>query len=201
MHGIPRISLLFALIGLALTACSSTGKAKSSVASPARYVLPNGARVLIQEYPSSEVVAVQLWVRAGGAMKPQIGHSAPSRAHALPGGLTREGLRRPRRRGGRGADHRHPRSTTRTTVQLPAPRVAWYDLLADIAPLNLDSTELGSRRKTSSRRCGWLRTPSHRPPALRDGVRHPPVWGPVLGTPRSSEAHAGHAARWAALRS
>jgi len=33
---------------------------------PTRYVLNNGVRVLVQEYRSSEVVAVQLWVRAGG---------------------------------------------------------------------------------------------------------------------------------------
>jgi zinc protease len=33
---------------------------------PVRYVLPNGAAVVIQELRASEVVAVQLWVRAGG---------------------------------------------------------------------------------------------------------------------------------------
>jgi zinc protease len=33
---------------------------------PVRHVLPNGVRVVIQEYRSSDVVAVQLWVRAGG---------------------------------------------------------------------------------------------------------------------------------------
>src|SRR5213593_3303841 len=66
MHGIPRILVVFALTGLALTACSSTGKAKASVAAPTRSVLHNGVRVLIQEYPFGEVVTVQLWVRAGG---------------------------------------------------------------------------------------------------------------------------------------
>jgi zinc protease len=33
---------------------------------PGRHVLPNGVRVVIQEHRSSEVVALQLWVKAGG---------------------------------------------------------------------------------------------------------------------------------------
>jgi zinc protease len=33
---------------------------------PARHVLPNGIPVIIQEHRASDVVAVQLWVRAGG---------------------------------------------------------------------------------------------------------------------------------------
>ena len=67
MRRIPRISLAFAL-AVALGACSTATKVKPSTAvGPAtRYVLHNGVRVLVQEYPSSEVVAVQLWVRAGG---------------------------------------------------------------------------------------------------------------------------------------
>jgi len=68
MHRIARVFLLFGLGGLALAACSSVAKARAPIAvqAPTRYVLHNGVRVLIQEYPSSEVVAVQLWVRAGG---------------------------------------------------------------------------------------------------------------------------------------
>jgi zinc protease len=68
MHWIPRISLAFGLGVLGLVACSTATKVQSSAAPqvPTRYVLHNGVRVLIQEYPSSEVVAVQLWVRAGG---------------------------------------------------------------------------------------------------------------------------------------
>ena len=34
-------------------------------ASPVRHVLPNGIPVIIQEHRASDVVAVQLWVRAG----------------------------------------------------------------------------------------------------------------------------------------
>lgn len=68
MHWIPRIFLVFGLTGLGLAACSTTTRVKSptAVEAPTRHVLHNGVRVLIQEYPSSEVVAVQLWVRAGG---------------------------------------------------------------------------------------------------------------------------------------
>src|SRR5436309_7101361 len=68
MHRMMRIVLLFGLGGLVVAACSSAGKAGSpiTVEGPTRHVLHNGVRVLVQEYPSSEVVAVQLWVRAGG---------------------------------------------------------------------------------------------------------------------------------------
>src|SRR5438093_1250491 len=68
MLGIPRVLLPFGLCGLVLVGCSITGSAKPppAVEAPTRHVLHNGVRVLVQEYPSSEVVAVQLWVRAGG---------------------------------------------------------------------------------------------------------------------------------------
>jgi zinc protease len=68
MLWIPRISLAFGLSVLGLAACSTATQVKASAApqAPIRYVLHNGVRVLVQEYPSSEVVAVQLWVRAGG---------------------------------------------------------------------------------------------------------------------------------------
>ena len=68
MHWIPRISLAFGLSVLGLAACSTATQVKPPAApqAPIRYVLHNGVRVLVQEYPSSEVVAVQLWVRAGG---------------------------------------------------------------------------------------------------------------------------------------
>src|SRR4029077_18657093 len=68
MHWIPQISLAFALSVLGVVACSTATKMKPPAAPqvPTRYVLHNGVRILIQEYLSSEVVAVQLWVRAGG---------------------------------------------------------------------------------------------------------------------------------------
>src|SRR5262249_36162044 len=68
MHRIARIFFAFWLRGPAPPASSAPSPAGSPIAvqAPTRYVLHNGVRVLIQEYPSSEVVAVQLWVRAGG---------------------------------------------------------------------------------------------------------------------------------------
>ena len=68
MRWISGISLAFGLSALGLAACSTATQVKASAApqAPIRYVLHNGVRVLVQEYPSSEVVAVQLWVRAGG---------------------------------------------------------------------------------------------------------------------------------------
>lgn len=66
MLRIPRILLVLGLSGLALTACAGKANPLVAVEPPTRNVLHNGVRVLIQEYPASEVVAVQLWVRAGG---------------------------------------------------------------------------------------------------------------------------------------
>jgi zinc protease len=59
------LALLVALVG---TACSvPRSRSSTPVAAPAsRHVLPNGVRVVIQEHRSSEVVALQLWVKAGG---------------------------------------------------------------------------------------------------------------------------------------
>src|SRR5687768_16250392 len=59
------IALLVALFG---TACSASRPqpAPPSSAPPGRHVLPNGVRVVIQEHSSSDVVALQLWVKAGG---------------------------------------------------------------------------------------------------------------------------------------
>ncbi len=61
----PRIAL--ALFVLCASACSVAKSAPSTSTArvPSRHVLPNGVRVVIQEYPASEVVALQLWVRAG----------------------------------------------------------------------------------------------------------------------------------------
>src|SRR5438552_3181080 len=65
---LPLAVLLGLLIGLPSSACTLMRAAQTSpdVRAPVRHVLPNGVRVLVQEYRSSEVVAVQLWVRAGG---------------------------------------------------------------------------------------------------------------------------------------
>jgi len=65
MFAMTRIAfaLLVTLFG---TACSvSRSPTIPAGAPPLRHVLSNGVRVVIQEHTSSEVVALQLWVRAG----------------------------------------------------------------------------------------------------------------------------------------
>lgn len=58
---------MMVLIGLSLSACAIVhGSDSEQSTRPVRYVLPNGVGVVIQELGASEVVAVQLWVRAGG---------------------------------------------------------------------------------------------------------------------------------------
>jgi zinc protease len=65
----PATDLLVALLlALAVQGCAGAQAPQPAPArqGPVRHVLPNGVRVIIQEFRSSEVVAVQLWVRAGG---------------------------------------------------------------------------------------------------------------------------------------
>jgi zinc protease len=47
------------------SAVRTTGRPTSVAAIPTRHVLPNGIPVIIQEHRGSDVVALQLWVRAG----------------------------------------------------------------------------------------------------------------------------------------
>jgi zinc protease len=60
--------LLIVLVagGCSVSPSSSPLRAATSVPGPTRHVLPNGIPVIIQEHRASDVVAVQLWVRAGG---------------------------------------------------------------------------------------------------------------------------------------
>ncbi len=145
--------LLFVLTGLALTACSSTGKAKSSVAAPARYVLHNGVHVLVQEYPSSEVVAVQLWVRAGGRDEAA---TELGLAHYLEHMLFKGTTTRAKGFVDRDVEGVGGRINAGTSldftyyyVVLPASRaVATIEMLADIAVnSSLDETELELEKK------------------------------------------------------
>jgi len=64
---LPAKFLLPLLVALAVQGCARTQAPRSAPPPqvPMRHVLPNGVRVIIQEFRSSEVVAVQLWVRAG----------------------------------------------------------------------------------------------------------------------------------------
>lgn len=59
------LALLVALLGSGCSSISKTQSAGRAASPPVRHVLPNGVRVVIQEHRSSEVVALQLWVKAG----------------------------------------------------------------------------------------------------------------------------------------
>src|SRR5262245_46252986 len=60
-----RIALAL-LVALLVTACSVPRAQRGGPTSPLiRHVLPNGVRLVVQEHGSSDVVALQPWVRAG----------------------------------------------------------------------------------------------------------------------------------------
>ncbi len=65
---LPLARIALALLVLLQAACSlsrSTGSPRPA-STPIRQVLPNGVRILVEEHRTSEVVALQLWVAAGG---------------------------------------------------------------------------------------------------------------------------------------
>jgi zinc protease len=194
MHWIPRISLAFGLTVLGLAACSSATKVKSSTAAeaPTRYVLHNGARVLIQEYPSSEVVAVQLWVRAGGR------DEAPTElglAHYLEHMLFKGTTTRSKGFVDRDVEGVGGRMNAGTSLDftfyhavLPASRaVATIEMLADISVNStLDETELELEKKVviEEMRLSEDTPPRHLSRQLYGMVFDSHPYGrPVLGTP------------------
>ena len=68
MPAVTRIALAL-LVVLAASACSVArrpAQVPRIVTAPTRYVLANGVPVIVQEHRTSDVVAVQLWVKAGG---------------------------------------------------------------------------------------------------------------------------------------
>ena len=67
MHSCSRI-VLVGLVLVTLVACRTAAPLSPTDALPApeRHVLDNGVRVVIQEHRTSAVVALQLWVHAGG---------------------------------------------------------------------------------------------------------------------------------------
>jgi zinc protease len=68
----PAVRMILALlIVVACSGCSvarptATAAADPPARTPARHVLPNGIPVIIEELRASDVVALQLWVKAGG---------------------------------------------------------------------------------------------------------------------------------------
>jgi len=72
MSLLTRIGLAFVLVTL-WGGCSlvrPTAGPAPGLAGPARYVLPNGVPVIIEEHRASDVVALQLWVQAGADLLP-----------------------------------------------------------------------------------------------------------------------------------
>jgi len=64
-----RLRSIAALVVLLLGGCATTttrAPARDALPVPSREVLANGLRVIIQEYPASDVVALHLWVGVGG---------------------------------------------------------------------------------------------------------------------------------------
>jgi zinc protease len=58
--------LLVLMVSGGCSAVRPSTPATASASAPVRHVLPNGVPVIIQEHRASDVVALQLWVRAGG---------------------------------------------------------------------------------------------------------------------------------------
>jgi zinc protease len=63
---LARVALAPLLLVLSACALSGSKPPASSPALPSRQVLPNGVRVIVEEHRTSDVVALQLWVGAGG---------------------------------------------------------------------------------------------------------------------------------------
>jgi predicted Zn-dependent peptidase len=62
-----RLLSIAALVVLPVAGCATfRAPARDALAGPSREVLANGLRVIIQEYPASDVVALHLWVGVGG---------------------------------------------------------------------------------------------------------------------------------------
>jgi len=58
-------ALLVIVVGGGCSASRASSRPAALTPRPVRYLLPNGMPVIIQEHRTSDVVAVQLWVRAG----------------------------------------------------------------------------------------------------------------------------------------
>jgi len=61
----PALAVLL-VVGSACSLTRGTPAPPPAASVPTRHVLPNGVRVVVQEFRTSEVTALQLWVRAGG---------------------------------------------------------------------------------------------------------------------------------------
>ena len=142
----PCVVLAFLLLAIA-SACA-TGRSTPAAPIPSRHVLPNGVRVVIEEHRRSDVVALQLWVEAGGrdetsveaGLAHYLEHMLFKGTTARPGGFIDrevEGVGG-RMNAGTSLDY------TYYHMLLPAPRaLAGIETLADISvSASLDETQL-----------------------------------------------------------
>src|ERR1700741_4721732 len=146
----PALSIIFLL-----NACSVTRSTPPTDASrtPVRHVLSNGARVIVQEFRSSDTAAVQLWVRAGGRDEAA---SELGLAHYLEHMLFKGTTTRPKGFVDRDVEGLGGRMNAGTSLDftfyhaiLPSRRVlASIEMLADIGVNSvLDETELELEKK------------------------------------------------------
>jgi len=134
-----RIALAL-LVALSTSGCTAARQAPTPrvSAAPARYVFPNGVRVVIEEQRTSDAVAVQLWVKAGGRDEAA---SELGLAHYLEHMLFKGTSTRPGRFIDREVEGNGGRMNAGTSLDytyyhmvLPARRaVAGVEILADIA--------------------------------------------------------------------
>ena len=110
----------------------------SPPAAPIRHALPNGIRVVVQNYRASEVVALQLWVRAGGrdesatelGLAHYLEHMVFKGTSSRPGGFVEREVEGVGGRMNAGTSHDY----TYYHVLLPARQArAGIELLADIS--------------------------------------------------------------------
>src|SRR3989475_6618555 len=152
---LPRGLVLTLLIGLPVSGCTIARSPQPSpvIQAPVRHVLPNGVRVIIQEFRSSEVVAVQLWIRAGGRDETALELGL---AHYLEHMLFKGTTTRARGFVDRDVEGVGGRMNAGTSLDftfyhavLPAPRAAaTIEMLADISVNSiLDETELELEKK------------------------------------------------------
>jgi zinc protease len=139
MHRLASIALAL-LLGVVPTACAGrpATRADASRSTTTRHVLPNGVRVVVEPRPTANVVAVQLWVGAGGRDESPAEHGF---AHLLEHMLFQGTERRPSPVVGPAVEGLGGRMNATTSVDYtyyqltvpPAHAATAVDFLADIA--------------------------------------------------------------------
>jgi zinc protease len=138
LRGRIALAVLVTLMAGACAAGRSPAPARNARPAPERYVLANGARVVVEEHRLSDVAAVQLWVAAGGRDEAA---SELGLAHYLEHMLFKGTATRPGRAIDRAVEESGGRMNAGTSLDytyyhmvLPASRTpVAIELLADIA--------------------------------------------------------------------